>query len=190
MMLTYYGCIVALSWFGARNIVAGGLSTGNLTSMFSYMMGILMSLMMLTMVFVMISISIASGERISEVLHEVPGIAEPEDPVLEVKDGSIDFNHVGFAYRPGSGESALQDIDLHVGAGETLGIVGGTGSGKSSLVNLISRLYDVNDGSVEVGGVDVRRYDTECLRNQVAVVLQKSVLLTMEIGRASCRERV
>lgn len=178
MMLTYYGCIVALSWFGARNIVAGGLSTGNLTSMFSYMMGILMSLMMLTMVFVIISISIASGERISEVLHEVPGIAEPEDPVLEVKDGSIDFNHVGFAYRPGSGESALQDIDLHVGAGETLGIVGGTGSGKSSLVNLISRLYDVNDGSVEVGGVDVRRYDTECLRNQVAVVLQKSVLFS------------
>ena len=178
MQLIVYGCIIALSWFGARFIVAGNLSTGELTSLFSYVMSTLMSLMMLSMIFVMLTMSTASGQRICEVLHEQPDIVNPEEPVMEVEDGSIDFNHAFFSYHKGSGEDALKDIDLHIKSGETIGIIGGTGCGKSSLVNLISRLYDVKSGSVCVGGKDVREYDLETLRNQVAVVLQKNVLFS------------
>ena len=178
MMLVVYGCILAISWFGAHFIVAGDLSTGNLTSLFSYVMSVLMSLMMLSMIFVMITMSAASGRRIAEVLNEVPDMADPAQPEETVADGSIDFNHVDFSYKHGSGEKTLQDIDLHIRSGETIGIIGGTGCGKSSLVSLISRLYDVDSGSVCVGGKDVRSYDMEALRNQVAVVLQKNVLFS------------
>ena len=178
MMLVVYGCILAISWFGARLIVAGGLTTGNLTSLFSYVMSVLMSLMMLSMVFVMITMSAASGERIAEVLNEVPDMNAPEQPKTRVKDGRIDFNHVSFSYKHGSGEETLHDIDLHIRSGETIGIIGRTGCGKSSLVSLVSRLYDVDTGSVCVGGRDVRNYDMEALRNQVAVVLQKNVLFS------------
>ena len=178
MMLVVYGSILALSWFGAHYIVAGELTTGNLTSLFSYVMGVLMSLMMLSMIFVMVTMSIASAERICEVLKETPALADPERPLMTVSDGRVDFDHVSFSYQHGSGEVVLRDIDLHIASGETIGVVGGTGSGKSSLVNLISRLYDVDQGSVRVGGVDVRDYDLEALRNQVAVVLQKNVLFS------------
>ena len=178
MMLVVYGSILALSWFGAHYIVAGELTTGNLTSLFSYVMGVLMSLMMLSMIFVMVTMSIASAERICEVLKETPALADPERPLMTVSDGRVDFDHVSFSYQHGSGEVVLRDLDLHIASGETIGVVGGTGSGKSSLVNLISRLYDVDQGSVLVGGVDVRDYDLEALRNQVAVVLQKNVLFS------------
>ena len=178
MMLVVYGCMISLSWFGARFIVAGSLTTGELTSMFSYVMSMLMSLMMLSMVFVMITMSAASGKRIAEVLEEKPDLVNPEGAIHEAADGSIDFNHVDFSYKHGSGEDTLHDIDLHIRSGETIGIIGGTGSGKSSLVNLIRRLYDVDRGSVLVGGRDVRAYDMEALRNQVAVVLQKNVLFS------------
>ncbi len=179
MMLVVYGCITALSWFGARFIVGGSLTTGELTSMFSYVMSILMSLMMLSMIFVMLTMSAASGRRIAEVLDEKPDLTNPEKPVMEIPDGRIDFDHVSFSYKHGGdGEETLHDIDLHIASGETIGIIGGTGCGKSSLVNLISRLYDVDKGSVKVGGRDVREYDMEMLRNQVAVVLQKNVLFS------------
>lgn len=178
MMLVVYGCMISLSWFGARFIVAGSLTTGELTSMFSYVMSMLMSLMMLSMVFVMITMSAASGKRIAEVLEEKPDLVNPEGAIHEAADGSIDFNHVDFSYKHGSGEDTLHDIDLHIRSGETIGIIGGTGSGKSSFVSLISRLYDVDRGSVLVGGRDVRAYDMEALRNQVAVVLQKNVLFS------------
>ncbi len=178
MMLVIYGSIIALSWLGAQYIVVGDLTTGELTSMFSYIMGVLMSLMMLSMIFVMISMSLASGHRIAEVLEEKPDLANPPQPIMEIPDGSIDFHHVDFSYKHGSGEETLHDIDLHIKAGETIGIIGSTGSGKSSLVSLISRLYDVDRGSVMVGGIDVRDYDMEVLRNQVAVVLQKNVLFS------------
>lgn len=178
MMLVVYGCIVALSWFGAQFIVIGDLTTGNLTSLFSYIMSTLMSLMMLSMIFVILAMSAASGRRIAEVLNEKPSLTNPENPVMEIADGSIDFDHVSFSYQQGSGEETFSDISLHIRSGETIGIIGGTGSGKSSLVNLISRLYDVNTGSVSVGGQDVRVYDLEALRNQVAVVLQKNVLFS------------
>ena len=178
MSLIVYGCIIALSWFGAQFIVAGSLTTGELTSLFSYVMSTLMSLMMLSMIFVMLTMSTASGQRICEVLDEKPDIVNPESPVMEVADGSIDFNHAYFSYHKGSGEDALKDIDLHIRSGETIGIIGGTGCGKSSLVNLISRLYDVKSGSVQVGGRDVREYDLDTLRSQVAVVLQKNVLFS------------
>ena len=179
MMLAVYGSIIALSWFGAQFIVAGSLTTGELTSLFSYVMSMFMSLMMVSMIFVMLSMSVAAGHRICEVLDEQPDLTNPEQPVDEVKDGSIDFNHVTFSYRAtGTGEATLKDIDLHIRSGETIGIIGGTGCGKSSLVSLISRLYDVDSGSVEVGGLDVRKYDMEALRNQVAVVLQKNVLFS------------
>ena len=178
MMLVVYGSILALSWFGAHYIVVGELTTGNLTSLFSYVMGVLMSLMMLSMIFVMVTMSIASAERICEVLKETPALADPERPLMTVSDGRVDFDHVSFSYQHGSGEVVLRDLDLHIASGETIGVVGGTGSGKSSLVNLISRLYDVDQGSVRVGGVDVRDYDLEALRNQVAVVLQKNVLFS------------
>ena len=178
MMFVIYASIIALSWFGAHYIVIGDMTTGNLTSMFSYVMGMLMSLMMLSMVFVMITMSIASANRICEVLKEQPDMANPENPVMEVKDGSIDFDHVNFSYKKGSGDDVLHDIDLHIKSGETIGVIGGTGCGKSSFVNLISRLYDVESGSVKVGGVDVRQYDMEVIRNNVAVVLQKNVLFS------------
>ena len=178
MMVAVYFCIISVSWFGAHYIVGGTLTTGDLTSLFSYIMSLLMSLMMLSMVIVMISMSMASIRRISEVLEEQPDLTDPENPVTFVADGSIDFNHVNFSYKRGSGKNALSDIDLHIRSGETIGVIGGTGSGKSSLVNLICRLYDVDEGSVCVGGVDVRQYDTEVLRNQVSVVLQKNTLFS------------
>ncbi|MCR5449952.1 MAG: ABC transporter ATP-binding protein/permease [Solobacterium sp.] len=179
MMMIVYGCIISLSWFGAKQVVSGVLTTGQLTSMFSYIMSILMSLMMLSMVFVMITMSTASAARISEVLNEVPDIANPAEPIMDVENGQIDFNDVSFAYNTeGSGENVLQDIDLHIRSGETIGIIGGTGSGKSTLVSLISRLYDATEGSVAVGGVNVKDYDQEALRNKVAVVLQKNVLFS------------
>ncbi len=178
MMLTVYGCIMAISWLGANLVVGGSMTTGELTSMFSYVMQILMSLMMLSMIIVMVTMSLASARRISEALNEVPDIANPENPVYEVADGSIDFEHVSFAYAQGDGENVLEDITLHITSGETIGIVGGTGSGKSSLVNLVSRLYDATTGTVKVGGRDVRDYDLEALRNNVAVVLQKNVLFS------------
>ncbi len=178
MMLAVYFCIISVSWLGAHFIVDGSMSTGDLTSLFSYVMGILMSLMMLSMVVVMISMSLASIRRIREVLDETPDLKDPQDPVMNVEDGSIDFNHVSFSYKRDSDKYALSDIDLHIRSGETIGVIGGTGSGKSSLVNLICRLYDVNKGSVCVGGLDVRRYDMEALRNQVSVVLQKNTLFS------------
>lgn len=178
MMLVVYGCIVALSWFASHFIVSGSITTGNLTSMFSYVMSMLMSLMMLSMIFVMVSMSAASARRISEVLNEKADLANPEKPYEEVEDGRIDFNHVNFSYRKNSTEDTLHDIDIHINAGETIGIIGGTGCGKSSFVSLISRLYDVTEGSVCVGGKDVRTYDMDVLRNQVAVVLQKNVLFS------------
>lgn len=178
LMICVYGCTIAISWFAAHYIVAGDMTTGNLTTLLSYIMQILMSLMMFSMIFVMISMSMASVHRISQVLNEVPDIHNPENAVEEVKDGSIDFNNVSFSYRKNSDKNALSDIDIHIKSGETIGIIGGTGSGKSSFVNLICRLYDVSSGSVCVGGVDVRNYDTEVLRNQVSVVLQKNVLFS------------
>jgi ATP-binding cassette subfamily B multidrug efflux pump len=178
LMLCVYGCTIAISWFAAHYIVAGDMTTGNLTTLLSYIMQILMSLMMFSMIFVMISMSMASVHRISQVLNEVPDIHNPENAVEEVKDGSIDFNNVSFSYRKNSDKNALSDIDIHIKSGETIGIIGGTGSGKSSFVNLICRLYDVSSGSVCVGGVDVRNYDTEVLRDQVSVVLQKNVLFS------------
>ena len=178
MMTAVYFCIIMVSWLGAQIIVAGDMSTGELTSLFSYVMSLLMSLMMLSMVVVMISMSMASIRRISEVLNERPDLQEPAEPVYEVPDGAIDFDHVTFSYKHGSGKNALTDIDLHIKSGETIGVIGGTGAGKSSLVNLICRLYDVDTGAVKVGGRDVREYDMEVLRNQVAVVLQKNTLFS------------
>ena len=178
MMLAVYFCIISASWLGAKYIVGDALSTGDLTSLFSYIMSLLMSLMMLSMVVVMISMSMASIRRISQVLQETPDLKEPEHPVTGVADGSIDFDHVSFSYKKGSGKNALSDIDLRIRSGETIGVIGGTGSGKSSLVNLICRLYDVTEGSVRVGGLDVRQYDMEALRNQVSVVLQKNTLFS------------
>ena len=203
MMLIVYGCMLAISWFGARFIVAGDLTTGQLTSLFSYVLSVLMSLMMLSMVFVMITMSAASARRIAQVLDERPDLANPADPAEVVRDGSIDFDHVSFSYKHGSGEECLRDIDLHIQSGQTIGVIGGTGCGKSTLASLISRLYDVDRGSVKVGGVDVRHYDMEALRNQVAVVLQKNVLFsgtildnlrwgkedaTLEECQAACRQ--
>ena len=179
MQLTVYACILVISWFGAKMIVSQtGLTTGELTSLLSYVMNILMSLMMLSMVFVMVTQSAAAAQRIEEVLEEQPDITSPENAVKTVKDGSIDFDHVTFAYQQRSGKPVLSDIDLHIQSGETIGIMGGTGSSKSSLVNLISRLYDVTAGEVRVGGVDVRRYDVESLRDAVSVVLQNNVLFS------------
>lgn len=178
MMFVVYGCIIGLSWFGAHFVVSGSLTTGELTSMFTYVMSILMSLMMLSMIFVMLSMSLASGRRIAQVLNEKPDMANPGEPLAEVVDGSIRFEHVDFSYKKNSKEPTLKDIDFSIASGETIGVIGGTGCGKSSLVNLISRLYDVTGGKVLVGGRDVREYDMEALRNQVAVVLQKNVLFS------------
>ncbi|MBP3894177.1 MAG: ABC transporter ATP-binding protein [Atopobiaceae bacterium] len=173
-----YGCIIAISWFGTHSILAGDITTGQLTSLLGYVFNVLMSLMMLTMIFVMLSMSAASGKRIIEVLEEQPDITSPQNALTKVSDGDIDFDNVSFAYRSGSGEDTLQDIQLHINSGETVGILGGTGSGKSTFVSLISRLYDVDQGSVRVGGHDVREYDTEVLRDAVAVVLQQNTLFS------------
>ena len=178
MNLVVYGCIIAISWFGAQLVVGGSLTTGQLTSLFTYVMSIFMSLMMLSMIFVQITMSAASGKRVAEVINEIPDIVNPENADTEIPDGSIDFNHVSFAYKGGSGEYALYDIDLHIDSGETIGVIGGTGSGKSSLINLISRLYDVSRGTVQVGGKDVRTLDLDALRGSVSVVLQKNVLFS------------
>ena len=178
MMIAVYGCNLAISWYGAHYILDGSLTTGDLSMLFSYVMSILMSLMMLSMVFVMITMSAASAQRIVEVLGEKSDIVSPENALTEVADGSVDFENVSFAYRQGSGKPVLQNIDLHIRSGETIGILGGTGSAKSSLVNLIPRLYDVTEGTVKVGGRDVREYDLEVLRSQVSVVLQKNVLFS------------
>ena len=179
MQFTVYSCILGISWLGAKMIVGSTLTTGDLMSLLAYCMNILMSLMMLSMVFVMLTMSSASAERICEVLDERSGLTNPEAPVEEVRDGSIEFRHVDFAYQAEEGgEPVLKDISLQIAAGETVGIIGGTGSAKTSLVNLISRLYDVTAGEVLVGGRNVREYDMEALRNQVSVVLQKNVLFS------------
>ena len=178
MMLTVYGCIIIISWLGANMIVGGSLTTGELTTMLTYCMQILMSLMMLAFIFVMLTMSLASAKRIAGVLNEKSSLTNPGNPDYEITDGSIDSDNVSFSYSEKSEKPVLNHIDLHIGAGETIGIVGGTGSSKTSLVNLIGRLYDVTDGSVKVGGKDVRSYDLETLRDGVAVVLQKNVLFS------------
>ena len=195
MNLVVYACMIALSWFGAHFIVGGSLTTGQLTSLFTYVMTIMSSLMMLSMIFVHLTQSAASGQRIAQVINEVPDMEDPREPLLEVRDGSVDFNHVWFSYK-GAGlvdgkpadvvasvqedkkEWALEDIDLHVASGETIGVIGGTGSGKSSLGALIPRLYDAFRGSVMVGGKDVRDYSMEALRNEVVTVLQQSLVFS------------
>ena len=178
MQFCMYTCMLLISWFGARLIVGGSMTTGELTSLFSYAMQILMSLMMVAMVFVMITMSKASAERIVEILEEQPDLHNPENPVTEVKNGDIDFDNVNFSYKGDEHKLALRNVDLHIKAGQTIGILGGTGAAKSTLVQLIPRLYDVTSGSVKVGGVDVRDYDIEALREQVAMVLQKNVLFS------------
>ena len=179
MMTCVRVCTLLISWFGAQMIVKGtGLTTGELTSLLSYVMNILMSLMMLSMVYVMVTQSAAAAERIDEVLTEKIDIVSPENAVTTVADGSIDFDGVAFSYHGKDGKRVLDNISLHIASGETVGVIGGTGSSKSTLVSLISRLYDVTEGSVKVGGVDVRKYDVEALREQVAVVLQKNVLFS------------
>ncbi|MCR5759679.1 MAG: ABC transporter ATP-binding protein/permease [Bacteroidales bacterium] len=177
MNLVVYGCIMAVSWFGAHYIVEGSLTTGQLTSLFSYIMMVMNSLMMLSMIFVQLTQSAASVARVAEVIEEEPDMANPEQPVTALKGGSIDFKNVYFSYKKG-GDNALEDINLHIRSGETIGIIGGTGSGKSSLAYLICRLYDVSEGSVEVDGRDVREYDMDALRRHVAIVLQKSTLFS------------
>ncbi|MCI7060596.1 MAG: ABC transporter ATP-binding protein/permease [Lachnospiraceae bacterium] len=178
MQFAVYFCILLISWLGAHMIVSGTLTTGNLSTLLAYCMNILMNLMMLSMIFVMVTMSVASARRVSEVLNEKPDITNPENPVMEVEDGSIEFCHVDFSYKKDAKEPVLKDINLKINSGETIGILGGTGSGKSSLVSLLSRLYDVTSGSVMVGGRDVREYDIEVIRNQVAVVLQNNVLFS------------
>ena len=184
MMVTIYSCILLISWFGARMIVSSGataFTTGELMSMLAYCMNILMSLMMLSMVFVMISMSAASARRVAEVLDEKTELHNPENPVMEVKNGAVEFDHVCFRYKK-EGRDVLSDINLNIRSGETIGIIGGTGSAKSSLVQLLPRLYDVSAGHVRVGGIDVRNYDIETLRNSVAMVLQKNELFSGTIA--------
>lgn len=181
MQLTVYSCILLISWIGAKMIVATTLTTGELMSLLAYCMNILMSLMMMSMVFVMVSMSTASIRRISEVLNETSDLKNPENPLMEVEDGSIEFSHVYFSYKKDSEEPVLKDINLKIRSGETIGIIGGTGSAKTSLVNLVSRLYDVTEGEILVGGHNVMDYDMEALRNQVSVVLQNNVLFSGSI---------
>ena len=178
MLTAIYGCNIALSWFGAKYILHGALTTGQLNALFGYIMNILMALMMLSMAFVMISMSVASAKRIVEVLDETTDLPPAKAPVQEVKDGSIRFDHVTFKYKHGSGQPVLNDITFDIKPGETLGIIGGTGSAKSSLVQLIPRLYDAETGTVSVGGVDVRDYNLDVLRHEVSMVLQKNVLFS------------
>ena len=178
MQFCMYACMLLISWFGARLIVGGSMTTGELTSMFSYAMQILMSLMMVAMVFVMITMAKASAERVAEILDEQPDLHNPANPIHEVKDGAIEFDDVSFSYKGDERKLALKNVNLHIKAGQTVGILGGTGSAKSTLVQLIPRLYDTTHGTVKVGGVDVRDYDIEALRDQVAMVLQKNVLFS------------
>lgn len=178
MQIAAYSCIIAISWLGAKMIVGSTLTTGQLMSLLTYCMNILMNLMMLSMIFVMMTMSVASAERICEVINEKSTLVNPEQPDYEVPDGSICFEHVTFRYNKSAARPVLDDVTLSIHSGETIGIVGGTGSSKSSLVNLISRLYDVNEGRVLVGGKDVRTYDLDTLRNEVSVVLQKNVLFS------------
>ena len=197
MMIVVYGCIISLSWFGAKHIVGGDLTTGQLTSLFTYVMTILSALMMLSMIFVQLTMSAASGKRVAEVINEKADIVNPENPVMTVADGSIDFENVKFTYNKTgapptiatllAGQSAaaimdcdyaVNDVNIHINSGETIGIIGGTGCGKSTLAMLISRMYDVTHGCIKVGGVDVRDYDLETLRNNVSMVLQKNVLFS------------
>lgn len=178
MQFCMYACMLLISWFGARLIVGGSMTTGELTSMFSYAMQILMSLMMVAMVFVMITMAKASAERVAEILDEQPDLHNPANPIHEVKDGAIEFGDVSFSYKGDERKLALKNVNLHIKAGQTVGILGGTGSAKSTLVQLIPRLYDTTHGTVKVGGVDVRDYDIEALRDQVAMVLQKNVLFS------------
>lgn len=181
MQFTVYTCILLISWIGAKMVVGSSLTTGELMNLMTYCMNILMSLMMLSMVFVMITLSMASAERIAEVLNEKADLENPQNPDMEVEDGSISFEDVSFSYQQNGTESVLSHVNLEIHAGETIGIIGGTGSAKTSLVNLISRLYDVTEGTVKVGGKDVRTYDLETLRNEVSVVLQKNVLFSGSI---------
>ena len=178
MNATIYTCILLISWLGANMIVGSSLTTGELMNLLTYCMNILMSLMMLSMIFVMVTMSTASAERICQVLDEEPDLKNPAHPVMDLADGSVEFRHVDFAYRKGTGKPVLRDVNLSIRSGETIGVIGGTGSAKTSLVSLISRLYDVTAGQVLVGGRDVREYDMEALRNQVSVVLQKNVLFS------------
>lgn len=178
MQFTVYSCIMLISWLGAHMIVNSGMETGDLMALLTYCMNILMSLMMLSMAFVMISMSIASAERIAEVINEESSLVNPENPDMVVPDGRIEFQHVDFSYKKDSNKPVLKDINISIASGETIGILGGTGSAKSSLVNLVSRLYDVSEGAILVGGKDVRTYDLETLRSEVAVVLQKNVLFS------------
>lgn len=178
MQLAVYGCIMAISWLGAKMIVGGSLSTGQLMSMFTYTMNILMSLMMLSMIFVMLSMSIASMQRISEIINEQSDLKNPKNPIMQVPDGSIVFDNVYFSYNNDKQSCALENINIRIESGQTIGIIGGTGSAKSSLVQLIPRLYDIQEGSLQVGGNDVRKYDLDILRNEVAMVLQKNVLFS------------
>lgn len=181
MNIAVYSSILVISWLGAKMIVGGDLLTGELTSLLAYCMNILMNLMFLSMIFVMSTMAVASAKRIAEVLDEAPDIVNPDNPVKKVRDGSIVFENVNFSYKNSIGESVLKNINIDIKSGETIGIIGGTGSSKTSLVNLISRLYDVISGSLKVGGVDVRSYDIETLRNEVSVVLQKNVLFSGSI---------
>ena len=181
MYLCIFAAIIALSYFGARLIVNNELSTGELTSLFTYIMTMLTSLLFLSFISVMVAMSEASARRIAQIIEEKPDIVSKEAAVKEVKEGSIDFNHVYFSYAQGKGKPVLEDIDLHIKEGETIGIIGGTGSAKSTLISLISRLYDVSEGDIKVGGIDVRDYDLEELRNKVSVVLQKNVLFSGSI---------
>ena len=178
MLISVYGCILLLSWLGAHSIVGGTLTTGELTSLLSYVMNIMMSLMMLSMVFVMITMSITSAKRICEVITEKSDIVSPDHPVMNVENGSVCFDHVTFSYHKDGGEPVLRDVDLYIHSGETIGIIGGTGSAKTTLVSMINRLYDVDEGEVIVGHRNVKEYDLEVLRDQVAVVLQKNILFS------------
>ena len=178
MMTTIFGCMIALSWLGAKACVTEGFSEGNLMSLFSYVSSILMSLMMISMIFVMMSMSVASAQRICEVLNEKADLTSPENALTDIPEGSIEFRNVSFSYRKGSGKPVLQNVNLRIASGQTIGILGGTGSAKSTLASLISRLYDATEGEVLVGGHDVREYDLEKLRDAVSVVLQKNVLFS------------
>ena len=178
MQFSIYFCMIMISWFGAKFVVGGKLTTGQLTSLITYTMQILMSLMMVSMVFVMIIISRASAERIVEILDEQPSIAQPENPIHTVKDGSIRFENVGFSYSGDKDKLCLKNVNLEIKAGQTVGIIGGTGSSKSTLVQLIPRIYDATEGAVYVGGVNVKDYDLEAIRNAASMVLQKNVLFS------------
>ncbi|MCH5297969.1 MAG: ABC transporter ATP-binding protein [Ruminococcus sp.] len=181
MMITTYACIIAISWFGANMIVGSELTTGELTSLLTYCMNILISLLMVAMIFVMLTMSLASANRVADVFNEEPMIKNPENPEFNISDGSIEFENVSFSYNKSSEKPVLNNINLSIKSGETIGIIGGTGSSKTSLVNLIGRLYDVSSGSVKVGGKDVRSYDIEKLRDEVSVVLQSNVLFSGSI---------